>query len=369
MHITIHKRALLEPLTQVNKAINTRNPWPIMTGIFMAASKSGLRLVGTDTAFTICRTVPEEEVNVTRLGSAVLPATKLISIIDSLPSTDITINMKNKVAEISAAGKKITLAGFDPDEYTYKQEKGDVAFQVSGDDLKSMIKRTAFAALQKADQTTPVTNIRFKTGDGRFSLTATDRHRGARASIPIESDHATEVMIAVPQMQKTADQFSGSDVVSISMTANQVVFSGDGVTVYARIVEGTFPNLDALFEIKSITDIKVHKDDLINAAKLVTITSEESKVNVEISESEVHLFGKGLDGRADDVLKPIKFSGEALRIAFNGKILQEALKALDGEEVRIRFSGKLSASVLSGDDPETAAHIIMPLRTKEEDWE
>lgn len=334
MHITIHKRALLEPLTQVNKAVNTRNPWPIMTGIFMAASKSGLRLVGTDTAITICRTVPEEEVNVTRLGSAVLPATKLLNIIDSLPSTEITINMKNKVAEISAAGKKITLAGFDPDEFTYKQEKGEIAYQVSGDDLKSMIKRTAFAALQKADQTTPATNIRFKMGEGRFSLAATDRHRCARVSIPIESDRAFEVMIAVQQMQKTADQFSGSDVVSISMTANQVIFTSERVTVHTLIVEGTFPNLDPLFEIKSKTDIWINKEDLTNAAKLVTIASEESKIHVEVSENEVHLFGKGQDGRADDMLKPMYFSGEQLRIAFNGKILQEALKALEGEKVR-----------------------------------
>lgn len=369
MHLRIQKSVLAEPLSQVSKAVNPRSPIPIMTGIFFAASKTGLRLVGSDTAITIVRIIPEEDFTVTRLGSIVLPADKLLDIIASLPSSEIEINMKGKTAHISAGRSKVELVGMDADEFSFRQIKATESFHITGDVLRSLVKRTSYAALSKSDSNTPYTSIRLTTGNGRLFLTATDRHRAARVSTEIDTDARFEVLISVPHMNKVSELLSGAKQVDISFTDSVAVFSADNITIQTAIVDGALPRaIDGMFEVDGLTDVWLNTDEFADAVKLTLITTTEKTTFIRMNPDEIHLFGKGESGRTDDFLNPEEFRGDPYRVSFNGKLLLEALKSLESEKFLFRYTGESRAAIFSAGKPEEEAFIVQPYRVREEEW-
>nr|WP_256992464.1 hypothetical protein [Paenibacillus sp. XY044] len=69
-----------------------------------------------------------------------------------------------------------------------------------------------------------------------------------------------------------------------------------------------------------------------------------------------------------DVLETIPvldFEGEAFRIAFNGKYMQDIMRVIDGEWIRLRYAGPLKPLVVSAASrSESLVYLITPLRTR-----
>ena len=123
MKLTILKDHLIESIGHVSKAISSRTTIPILTGIKIDATLSGVTLTASDTdisiqSFTASENSTIKIIELIQAGSVVLPAKFFVEIIRKLPAQLIEIEVKANFQTIIRSGSsEIQMMGLDPDEY------------------------------------------------------------------------------------------------------------------------------------------------------------------------------------------------------------------------------------------------------------
>jgi|GEM_PF-6846655 len=365
MHLRIHKSNLLEPLIQVNHAINGKNPSLAMTGILLSLSKAGLRLVGSDVGHTIVRTIPEEDMQIVRLGSIVLPAKKLIEIIKTMPSEEITIDLKGVEAHISVGKIKLKLSGINSEQYTFRPAKGEATFKISGAKLGELVRRTSFAA--EAQDNMPILGgIRIKREFEGISFSSCDKRKMAIIPQEAEIEQDFQVAINATQLSKSKSLFSDEEEVTFSFAGNRTILSSESSTVYFSNLEGTYPKIENSIEIQGKASFWVNKSEMADAAARIKIIGDGTAKNmlIDASPDVITILGKGEAGRIQESIEPGEFTGENTRICLDAVFLLAILDAVEGSEVKIQIGKNVTIT----SDADKSVFIIVPRVFREGEW-
>src|SRR5690606_3714934 len=158
---TIRKHALNEAIQHVSKAISSRTTIPILTGIKMDASPSGLTLTASDADISIQAFIPaevdeEQVVQVERPGSVVVPAKFFVDIVRKLPADEALVDVSelHRIA-IQSGALDIQLAGLDADEFPLLPRLSEEqTLTMPSELLREMIRLVTFAV--STNEATPV---------------------------------------------------------------------------------------------------------------------------------------------------------------------------------------------------------------------
>ena len=118
MKFKINQKDLYQGIQIVQKAVASKQTMPILTGIYIEASKDrGIHLIGTDLELGIEHTI--EEAEVLNEGSIVIPANNFSNLVRELPKEKINFeaDLDNYEIKIECLNSKFELKGYDPDEY------------------------------------------------------------------------------------------------------------------------------------------------------------------------------------------------------------------------------------------------------------
>ena len=153
MNFICSKQNLQEGISIVTKAITGKTTMPILEGIYLNATKSGLTLIGSDMDVSIETKV---EAEVIQEGSIVIDAKIFSEIIRKLPNADITIEMTdNDLIQISCEKSVFNLVFMSSTEYPELPKiNEELTVEVPQNLLKNMIKGTSFAIAQ--DEARPI---------------------------------------------------------------------------------------------------------------------------------------------------------------------------------------------------------------------
>ncbi len=378
MKISILKNVLNESIQHVSKAISSRTTIPILSGIKLDVTYSGVTLTASDTDISIQSFIPSEDekhtiVQVERPGSVVLPAKFFVEIIKKLPSQEIHMEVKDQFQTfISAGATEIQMVGLDPDEFPVLPNiEGSQTISLPGDLLKNMIKQTVFSI--STHETTPVlTGVLWSLNNNELKFTATDRHRLATRSANIEGvDDISfnNVVIAGKTLNELSKIIPDQNtLVDIVVADNQVLFKIDRVLFYSRILDGIYPDTSRIIPTTHKTELVLDTKKLSESIDRAYLLSREEKTNIvllqtmenggiEISSSSSEL------GKVREELELIEFKGDPLRISFNSKYMLDVLKVVESEQLMIAFMGVMSPIILKPLDDSKSQYIILPYRT------
>ncbi|GIO93581.1 DNA polymerase III subunit beta [Paenibacillus lactis] len=378
MKISILKNVLNESIQHVSKAISSRTTIPILSGIKLDVTYSGVTLTASDTDISIQSFIPSEDekqtiVQVERPGSVVLPAKFFVEIIKKLPSQEIHMEVKDQFQTfISAGATEIQMVGLDPDEFPVLPNiEGSQTISLPGDLLKNMIKQTVFSI--STHETTPIlTGVLWSLNNNELKFTATDRHRLATRSANIEGvDDISfnNVVIAGKTLNELSKIIPDQNtLVDIVVADNQVLFKIDRVLFYSRILDGIYPDTSRIIPTTHKTELVLDTKKLSESIDRAYLLSREEKTNIvllqtmenggiEISSSSSEL------GKVREELDLIEFKGDPLRISFNSKYMLDVLKVVESEQLMIAFMGVMSPIILKPLDDSKSQYIILPYRT------
>lgn len=378
MKISILKNILNESIQHVSKAIASRTTIPILSGIKLDVTYSGVTLTASDTDISIQSFIPAEDekhtiVQVEEPGSVVLPAKFFVEIIKKLPSQEIQMEVKeNFQTYISSGATEIQMVGLDPEEFPVLPNIEDSqTVSLPGDLLKNMIKQTVFSI--STHETTPIlTGVLWSLNDDELKFTATDRHRLATRSAQIENPQNisfNNVVIAGKTLNELSKIIPDQNtLVDIVVADNQVLFKIDRVLFYSRILDGIYPDTSRIIPTTHKTELVLDTKNLSDSIDRAYLLSKEEKTNIvllqtmehggiEISSSSSEL------GKVREELDLIDFKGESLRISFNSKYMLDVLKVVESEQLMIAFVGMMSPIILKPLDDSGAQYIILPYRT------
>ncbi|WP_100489490.1 DNA polymerase III subunit beta [Sporolactobacillus pectinivorans] len=378
MKCSVQKDKLAESVNQVMKAISTKTTIPILTGIKLTAGADGLTLTGSNSDISIKSYIPsieddKENVTVDTAGSIILPSRLFSELVRKLPDDNIFIEVDTRlIAKITSGRSEFTLNGLDPDEYPNLPviNEKDV-FSIKKDLLKDVVRQTVYAV--SLSETRPVlTGVKWTLQGGELECVATDSHRLAQRSVPVENGNTGETReMVIPgtslnELSKILDD-DDDKMVDIVMTSNQILFKSSNVQFYSRLLDGNYPDTSRLIPSESKTEMTLSTRDLYHAIERASLLAKEERNNVvklRAEGDEVEISSQSLElGRVFEMLHAEKFEGDALRISFSAKFMMDALGKIDAENVKIYFIGPMRPIIIRPVGDDDILMLILPIRT------
>ncbi|EFR95417.1 DNA polymerase III subunit beta [Listeria innocua] len=380
MKFVIERDRLVQAVNEVTRAISARTTIPILTGIKIVVNDEGVTLTGSDSDISIEAFIPliendEVIVEVESFGGIVLQSKYFGDIVRRLPEENVEIEVTtNYQTNISSGQASFTLNGLDSMEYPKLPEVTDGKnIKIPINVLKNIIRQTVFAV--SAIEVRPVlTGVNWIIKDNKLSAVATDSHRLALREIPLETNIDEEYNIVIPgkslaELNKILDDASES--IEMTLANNQILFKLKDLLFYSRLLEGSYPDTSRLIPTDTKSELVINSRAFLQAIDRASLLARENRNNViklmtlENGQVEVSSNSPEVGNVSENVFSQ-SFTGEEIKISFNGKYMMDALRAFEGDDIQISFSGTMRPFVLRPKDatnPNEILQLITPVRT------
>ena len=370
MKFSLPKSRLTHYMQAVLSVVPAKSTLPILSNILVECLETKLKLSATDLDVTITATL---DADVTRKGSAVVPGRMLFDIIKELPETEITFEGTANRVEIKVPNGSYKIGAVAPDEFpelpainVKKQVKVEAAL------LIKMITRTTFACSR--DETRPALNgVLWQTKGDRMTMVATDGHRLARVVTENKTlKGLSEDVIIPPKVLDLIPKFikADTDAIGIIFEENRIIFNVGDIVVSSRLIEGTYPNYDAVIPTSSDKRMIISKDELHSSVRRVAILSNslthQVKFSVKTNSLLLSTTNSDVGGEARENLA-CEYKGEAIEIGYNAGYISDILTKLESDEVILELSSPVAAGILyeAKTSKEDYLCLLMPLRLTE----
>ena len=149
----------------------------------------------------------------------------------------------------------------------------------------------------------------------------------------------------------------------------QVLFRANQIEMVAQLIQGTFPNYSQLIPQEHTSRAVVEVDDFMREVRIASIFARDGSgiVRLQVSEGEESEPGKMVvSAKAEEMGDNVgemdaTVEGEASKIAFNGKYLQEVLQVLEGGQVALETTSPSSPGVIRPVGSDRYVHVVMPM--------
>jgi len=372
MKVSCLQENLAKGLSIVGRAVATRSSLPVLSNVLLATDQSRLKLSDTNLEMGVNCWIGakvEEE------GTTTIPARLLSDFVNSLPPEPITmeLNVRSQTLSLHCARYEANIKGIDAQEFPLiltLSEDNSINLDVAT--LRHMIDLVAFSAA--TDESRPVlTGVLTNLAGSTLTMAAADGFRlsVARASLDQELSQPITVIIPARALQELA-RISAEEQEPIQMTIspnrNQVFFHMTDIDVVSQLVEGTFPDYEAIIPKASNTRTVVNTTEFLKAVQIASFFSRDSNIvkllieaSNESSSGQVTISGTSAE-LGDNVSQlDAEVEGESTKIAFNAKYLTEVLGVIDAAQVSLETTGSSSPGVIKPVGAEDFVHVIMPM--------
>ncbi|MEA3296672.1 MAG: DNA polymerase III subunit beta, partial [candidate division Zixibacteria bacterium] len=225
MKFSVPKSRLSSYLQNLMQVVPVKSTLPILTNVLIEVLENKLKLSATDLDISMTATF---ECNVSKKGSASLPAKILFEIIREVPESEITFEVTTTRVEIRFPNGSYKIAATPADEFpklpavnTKKQIK------IEASDLVKIISKTTFACSD--DETRPALNgVLWQTKGEKMLMVATNGHRLARtASENTKLQGVSEDVIIPPKVLDMIPKLVNQDSqdIGIIFGENNIIFN------------------------------------------------------------------------------------------------------------------------------------------------
>jgi DNA polymerase-3 subunit beta len=367
MKICCDRTKFLEAFQVVASVAPSRSPKVILQNVKIEATEQTVVLSATDMEVGIRCEVEGVEVHTT--GSAILPVTRFGGILRETPDEQLEIEADNQGTQVRGTRSSFKLPGVNPSDFPDVASFEDDAYhQVSARFLKEIIHRTIFATDSESSRYA-LGGVLLELSEGDLIAVGTDGRRLAKMQGPAESigGHQTEgsTTIVPSRALQLIDRALADDEneVKVSTHTNDVLVQSDRVTVYARLVEGRFPNWRDVFPSREDNiQIVLPIGSFYSAVRQAAIvTSDESRgIDFTFGDGNAILAGEASETGQSRIELPIEYDGTPITLMLDPKYMTDFLKVLDANKTfSLEVKDAKSAAVCLTDDGY--GYVIMPM--------
>lgn len=372
MKFSINRDLLLQNLFAVSKALSTKVQMPVLTGIKIEVTKNNIVMTASNNEISIQAKIEDRKLlRIEEEGVFVAPGKYLIELVKKTESKDIDfISYEDNSIKILADRSDFTLKGLDKDNYpiiSFDESKTFITIDAAN--LKQIIRKSTFAA-SVSEARVILTGVSFQTSGAEMKVVSTDSYRLSRKLLVFDHEYP-EIKIVIPA--KCLDEFNkiveeGEDVIEIHFSKTKALFKYKDLKYLTRLIDGTFPNTDALIPTQFLTSVKFNKNELISSVERVSIFNSNEASNIikftlnadktcEIASTTNEIGDAKEELNLLECSDPIQF-----QITFSSAYFLEALRAFNSSEVEIHFTGEIKPFIITGDYDVNLIELILPVR-------
>ncbi|MGH7389829.1 MAG: DNA polymerase III subunit beta [Candidatus Rokuibacteriota bacterium] len=363
MEVALDRDAFLKSLQMVHNIVEPRQTLPILANVLLEADGEVVRLTATDLEVGARVSVPAR---VAANGAITVSARKLAEIVKELPAAALTLKVgENAAVTLRCAGVSYRMVGMAPDEFPAVVPAAPPAWlMVEARTLREMLSQTGFA-VSHDESRFALNGILFQFQPKELRCVATDGHRLAVAARGM-GQGLSGVTGIVPRkaVAEIMRVLGGSEDVQIAITENQFVMQMPNFVMTARIIEGQFPNWEAVVPKNHPGRAGTKRAAFVSALRRVSVMAEERNkpVRFALAPGRLTLSAASHDlGEAEETLD-VDYAGGEVTIGFNARYVLEALAPMENEDVVFEFKDALSPGVLKSAADDGYCCVIMPMR-------
>jgi DNA polymerase-3 subunit beta len=236
--------------------------------VLLEADEKAVRITASDLDMTVSLVI---EAKVEKPGTCAVHSRKLAGIAKSIPSgmVEIRTNPEKTKLGIFSGAAKATLPTMPTDEFP-KQENHPVSshFTLDSASLRSSLNRVHYAAAKDGTRYICM-GVCLKAGEGKAKFAATDTKRVSVSEVAIEESASFSIVIpsrSVDRLLKILPQGKGN--VRVSSGGGMAVFQWAEGRLESKLIEGEFPNYEALLvQMSERTPTTVSREKLLDAVR------------------------------------------------------------------------------------------------------
>jgi DNA polymerase-3 subunit beta len=363
MEVVIDRDAFLKGLQMVQNIVEPRQTLPILANVLLEADGENVRLTATDLEVGARVSVPAK---VGSKGSITVSARKLAEIVKELPAAAVALKVsENVTVSLRCGGATYRMVGLAPDDFPPVVPASPQSWvSVDAKTLREMLTQTSFAVSH--DETRYALNgVLFAFQGKDVRMVATDGHRLALSMRSLGQSVANATGIVPRKAVAEIMRVIGSgEEVQLAITDNQFVLQMPNFVMTARLIEGQFPNYEAVIPKTHPSRLTTGRAALSSALRRVSVMAEERNKPVKLALSPASLKVSASSqelGEAEEILD-VDYAGEEMVIGFNSRYLLEAMSALEKDQVVLEIKDAQSPGVIKSVEGEGYCCVIMPMR-------
>ena len=365
MKIICKRTELNKALNNVSHSVPVRTTSNILEGILVNVEDNKMKLTSTDTNMTT-----ETVINVDSQGVCefVVPAKLFSAIISKLPEDEMMIDFNEESSKINikCAGSNSEIICFRGDEYPkIKLNEGEHVIYMSKEDIKKLIKKTAFSA-STDEFNRIITGVLLEIKDGSMKMVGVDPYRIATYKIDVDNNEDVSVIIPAKLIMEVAKfiEDDGEDKMSFEITDNKVILKFDNNKVIINTFSGKFIDYERILNKEGDINVRVKRDDLLRSterASLLASVQNNNLIRFNIQSDMIYITSLNEEGNIEEKVEIIN-DGEDLNIGINSKYLKDALSVIEDEEISINFKDSVSPAIIKPLKGDKYTYLILPIR-------
>ena len=366
MRFSLQREVFLKPLAQVVNVVERRQTLPVLANLLVQVRDGQLSLTGTDLEVEM---IARHAVDDGQDGETTIPARKLFEIVRALPDgSKVSVSQSGDKVTVQAGRSRFTLASLPANDFPSVDEvEATERVRVPEAALKELIERTAFAMAQQ-DVRYYLNGLLFDLQDKTLRCVATDGHRLALCEAALDGGGIqTKRQIIVPRKGVTELQrlLEGGDrELELEVGRNHLRVKRDDVTFTSKLIDGRFPDYEAVIPIGADREVKLDREVFRAALQRAAILSNEKYrgVRVEVSPGQVKINAHNPEQEEAQEEIEAETVVDNLAIGFNVNYLLDALSALRDTEIVLQLRDANSSALVREAGSVKCRHVVMPLR-------
>ncbi len=372
-HFNIAREDLLKAAGSQQNITNKKGTLAILSNILVEVEQDHIVFTGTDLDIGLKQSIPAE---VFEKGVLTLPAKKLFELARESGSPTISFQEEEKNwVKITAGSSVYRLAGMVSDEFPqFPDYNRETMVELDSTAINELIDKTIFSIAQDKENMFTLTAALLKKteeGDKRYlQMISSDGHR--LSIMKREVDESIDrlqlnpvTLIPRRGVQEIRKFCEDRDTFRMGIEEKQVVLEDDDSLLIIRLLEGDFPDFQALLDVLTNENIiRINRLRFLESLKRINLFTEDlfHAIKMEVEENMIILTSQNADfGSAKDKLD-VEYSGDPLTLGFNCRYFIDALQVMEGDTIEACINSNESPCLISSEEDEGFLSIIMPMK-------
>lgn len=370
MKFSVSSSALLSLLSTTGKVISNKNTLPILDYFLMELSGNELKVTTSDLETTLIGSITVDSVEAE--GTIAAPAKQMLDSLKEFPEMPLTIDVDDQKWEIAIHWKsgKLSIPGASAVSYptvpALGSDRKEIKLEV--DTLVNGINKTIFATAD--DELRPVMNgVYMNFEPTRLTFVATDAHKLVKYTYEAATDlTASFILPKKPANLLKSVLLREEEAITVAFDAKNAMFTLKNHTLVCRLIEGNYPNYNAVIPTANPNKVLVDRLELVNGIKRVAVCSNPTTnlIRMDIADNKIVLTAQDLDFSlsANETIS-CSYEGQEITIGFKSTFLVEILSNMETSTVVVELADSTRAGVFKPvyDDKQSSdtLMLLMPM--------
>jgi DNA polymerase-3 subunit beta len=374
MKVTVQQQQISHGVAVVARAVTARSTLPVLSNILIKTDEGRLRLSATNLELGISAWIGG---NVAEEGAITVPSRTFADLVNNLPndSVTLTVDARTQSLNIKCGTLNTDIKGINADEFPPMPAPDmDTAIPLNVANFKEMIQQVVFAA--STEDTRPnLTGVHMTFEGDNLVMAATDGYRisisqNAVAQKPVQKLDALIPARALSELARVAVNGDETLLMAFPAGRGQVIFHLTDVELVSQLIEGNFPNYQAIVPQSFKTRTVLSTANLLKACRQTEIIAREgnyiAKLDIQPEDggdraSQMQISAASEQTGSSEVIVDASVDGNPLLISFNIRFLREALEVIKTANVLLETNAANTPGMLRPVGDDSFKHIIMPM--------